>query len=247
VAKVPVIELQHGVIHDYHLGYSYPKNHFKKTYPDYLFVFGDFWKEAVDFPIKKEQIISVGYPYLESEAKKNLNIAKKKQIIFLSQPGIGEILSDFAIEVSKIKDLGYELVFKLHPIECDSWKEDYPDLTLSNINVIDTKEATLYRLFAESSVQVGVYSTAIYEGLTFDLQTFILDSRNVDFFDKVIETGYANKISTVKEFLASIKKQEQEKKKIDQEHFFKSKSIENIITKIEEIIERKQIIEEVLS
>jgi len=116
--EIPVVELQHGVISPYHLGYSFPgPKRAKRTFPDYLFAFGDFWKESMEFPIIPERIYSVGYPYLEDEAAHYAELKKEDQLLFISQGTIGKAMSQFAVALSKRKDFSPRIVYKLHPGE----------------------------------------------------------------------------------------------------------------------------------
>ena len=61
--------------------------------------------------------------------------------------------------------------------------------------VIDNSETPLYKLFAESSYQVGAFSTAIYEGLMFNCKTFILDVPGVEYLNDLINKNYVFKIN----------------------------------------------------
>ncbi|UJG44355.1 MAG: CDP-glycerol glycerophosphotransferase family protein [Candidatus Heimdallarchaeum endolithica] len=235
IKNIPVIELQHGVISKYHLGYSFESKGARKyTFPDYLFVFGDYWKKSVKFPIEQNKIISVGFPELEKKKEFYSNIQKKNQILFISQITVGEKLSKLAIELSKDNSIDYHIVYKLHPRESKKWAELYPHLKNSKIEII-SQEKNLYQLFAESKILVGVYSTAIYEGLNFGLKVFLLDSPGIEHVENLIEQGFAQKITN----LADLKEQINNplEKKIDYNYFFESDSIENIKKKIYEIID----------
>jgi hypothetical protein len=66
-------------------------------------------------------------------------------------------------------------VYKPHPGEVDRWREEYPWLVDAPVDVVGADGPPLHRLFAESRAQVGVYSTALYEGLRFGLETYLLD------------------------------------------------------------------------
>lgn len=236
--SIPVVELQHGVITPYHVGYSFPgPKRTKYTFPDYLFTFGDFWKESVEFPISKDQIYSVGYPFLEMEVKKYAKTEKMNQILFISQGTIGKEMSKFAFELSKREDLKYRIVYKLHPGEFGRWRKEYPWLNNSNIKVIED-EMPLYKLFAQSKVQIGVYSTAIYEGLYFGLKTFLLNLPGVEYMNQLIEDQYALLVSSVEEFMEITV--ENRVKNINTEKFFKTNSVNNIVAKINEIINYEQ-------
>ena len=233
--NIPVIEIQHGVITKYHIGYSYEKDSAKKiSFPDFLFTFGEYWRESVTYPIPKEKIINVGYPELEIRKQQYQDVKKKKQILFISQTTIGAKLSKFAVEISQIKDLDYKIVYKLHPFEFLSWKEDYPWLVQSNLEIVDHQGLNLYHLFAESEVLVGVYSTAIFEGLSFQLKTFLVNLTGIDYMDDLIKRGIATKIRKPEELFSKLS--DEKAAQFDTESFFKNNSINNIREELNKII-----------
>ena len=239
IKKIPVLELQHGVITRYHVGYSYEKKSEKKqTFPDYLLSFGEFWKKTVTYPIDKSKIFSVGYPEWERKKEELKNVKKKKQILFVSQKTIGFHLSKFASNLSKLRDLNYKIVYKLHPSECEDWRKNFPWLEESNMEVIDFDERDIYQLFAESEILIGVYSTAIFEGLSFGLRTFLYEAPGIEYMQQLLEEGIATKICNTEDFLEKIKKIKT--KKLDSEQFFRRDSFENIKDKIDDIIKIKQ-------
>ena len=130
---IKVIELQHGTISDYHLGYSYPlKTRLDgeiKYFPDQILTFGDYWINEDNCPISKEDIIPIGFPYFEAQSKDYMNIQPDEhQILFISQGVIGKYLSKLAYQLAdKSKD--FKIIYKLHPGEYETWKENYPELS----------------------------------------------------------------------------------------------------------------------
>ena len=214
---IEVIELQHGTISKYHLGYNYPNPYDKnlKYFPDKILSFGEYWKKIANYPIDNENIISLGFPYLDesiesyTDNKKNNN-----QILFISQGVIGKYLSDFAYNLAKelknSKDKGkYDIIYKLHPGEYSNWENNYKNLKkankLSNFTVIDTSEISLYELLSKSEYQVGVFSTAIYEGLLFNCKTILIDLPGVEYMDSLVDANYVKKIENPGEFIESIR------------------------------------------
>jgi len=173
--------------------------------------------------------LSTGYPFLEEEIKKYEGIQKKKQILFISQGTIGEMISKFAYELSQVKELNeYQIVFKLHPRDCVGWQDRYPWLLDTKIDVIDNAETSLYRLLAESTIQIGVYSTAIIEGLAFELETYLIDYPGIEILEPLIESGTAKKVKNVDEVTLHILDQSGSKK-FDRQRYFKSNAVPNII------------------
>jgi hypothetical protein len=233
-ANIPVVELQHGVIHPQHLGYSYPGERTKETFPDYLFTWGEFWNDAVNYPISNNRIISVGYPYLERRQEKYNNIDEENQILFLSQGNIGKKLSKKAVEMQNNNKINYNIVYKLHPGEYDKWRDSYPWLKNKNIRVIDSDNPPLYRLFSESKIQVGVGSTTLYEGLNFGLETYVFNLPGNHVVNYLIESGHATLINSVEELAHKIEKSTK-RNKIDTEYFFKSNAVKNTLENIDRI------------
>ena len=207
--NVEVIELQHGVITKYHLGYSYPNDRIESVayFPDKLLSFGDYWREIARYPIKKDNIISIGFPYLDKNTSKYLSIPENKnQILFISQGVIGKDLSKFAYDLAKVLS-NYNIIYKLHPGEYSTWK-NYNYLNkgqkLPNFEIVDNNEKPLYELFAESEYQIGVFSTAIYEGFVFGNKTFIVDLPGSEYLDDLVDNRYVIKVGSVEDIFDNI-------------------------------------------
>jgi len=94
---VPTIELQHGTINSRHPGYDFPNGIKKHSFPDYLFVWGDHWKQRANYPISAQNIVSVGYPYLNVQKERLKTDREKKGVVFISQGTIGHDLSKLAV------------------------------------------------------------------------------------------------------------------------------------------------------
>ena len=254
--NIEIIELQHGTISPYHLGYSYPENTRKldgeikeiEYFPDKILSFGDYWKNACPFPIDSENIISMGFPYFEENSKTYMKIAEDKnseeennqktgdkQILFISQGVIGKYLSELAYETaSNINEntnnnnaQKYNFIYKLHPGEYGTWKENYDYLTkavneFNNFTVIDKSEPPLYELFAKSHYQIGAFSTAIYEGLAFNCKTFIIDVPGVEYLDDLIDRDIVKKVKSSEELINYINNENISIQEYDKDYFFKN-------------------------
>ena len=234
--NITTIEFQHGLLSSLDLAYDFPMNVKLDVFPDYFFSFGKYWEELTRFPIPKENIKSVGFPYLESELKKYKD-EKSEKILFISSWAYGKDLSEFAIEFAKMSSK--EICYKLHPREYKIWKKEYRLKTTQNFTIIDHDEIPLYQLFAESSSIIGVYSTALYEGLMSGLNIFIVNLPGYDYMEEVIKMGYATLISNPTELNEELKKLNSNKaKKIDSNYFFKRDSIENQRKEIQKILNK---------
>lgn len=233
---IEVIELQHGTISDYHLGYSYPLKTRKdgeiRYFPDKILTFGDYWINDETCPISKDNVIPIGFPYFEAQSKDFINLKKKdKQILFISQGVIGKYLSKLALDLAeKLRD--YEIIYKLHPGEYETW-QNYPDLVeaskLDNVSIVDNSNTPLYQFFAESPYQIGAFSTAIYEGLMFNCRTFILDVPGIEYLKDLIDEGYVYKINDSKDLIDNL--ETFVPKDYDKNFFFKNLD-ENLLMKV---------------
>lgn len=244
--NIEIIELQHGTISPYHLGYSYPERSMKlnneireiEYFPDKILSFGDYWKNASYYPIDSDNIISMGFPYFEENSRTYMRMAEEKlnqesdnkQILFISQGVIGKYLSKLAYEIAENGNEDYQIIYKLHPGEYGTWRENYEYLNkaideFENFKVIDESQPPLYELFAKSHYQVGAFSTAIYEGLAFNCKTFIIDVPGVEYLDDLIEKDIVKKVKDSEELIDYIIKDETNEiqfMEYDKDFFFKN-------------------------
>ena len=202
--NIKTVELQHGTISRYHLGYNYPHcTKAIKCFPDELYVFGDYWKDAADYPIAKDKITAIGFKYFQNKISSYTKITKdEKQILFISQGVIGKGLSEYALSLAKELP-EYKIVYKLHPGEFARWKEEYAALEeaskLPNVKIVDTNEKTLYHYFAESDYQVGVFSTAIYEGIAFKCKTVLVELPGIEYMDDLVSKNIVHLVKNNEE------------------------------------------------
>lgn len=190
--SIPTIEIQHGMINPYHLGYSFPPPTKKTLFPDYFLSFGKIWENGVAMPINPQKIFPLGFPYIDGYRQKAKRIPKNKQIVFISQATIGKPLVEFAVQLSKAVSDDYKIIYKLHPGEFADWEKEYPSLVKSNIEILTEGQSNLYDILAQSEIQIGVYSTALYEGLMMNCKTFIVDLYGAESMRPLIQKGIAH-------------------------------------------------------
>lgn len=234
---IPVVELQHGGFGSDHLGYSYADGRTCTTFPDYLFVFGEFWRDSVEVPVPNANVYPVGYPYLEEEMQKYETVEESDKIIFISQGPKGDIISKFATAFAE-RNHEYDIIYKLHPGEYHRWRDEYPWLESAPLEVVDDDSVPLYKLFAESRVQVGVNSTALYEGLVFDLDTYILECQGTVSVRYLIEQDIATTVSSVDEFHKALD-QDNNGEGFKSDYIFKPDAINNISEASNDVLKRE--------
>lgn len=201
---VEVIEMQHGVITNYHLAYNFGETNKDLNYfPDKLLTFGPYWNNIIGLP-NQTKIETYGFGYLNKQLEYYSNVNKqKKQILFISQGTIGKQLAQKAYGIAKTMP-DYYFVYKLHPGEYSRWKNEYEALKkaskLNNFEVIDNNEKNLYSYLAESEFQVGVYSTAIFEGLALNCKTILINLPGIEYMEELIEKNYVMYAKDEKDF-----------------------------------------------
>lgn len=176
---IPVIDIQHGIMGDFepiwHKFKDKSKNH---VLPNYIFSFSKKLTLLNDV-ILKDKIMYVGYPFLEQKFNEYKDLVEKKHskkyILFVSQTNIGKKLFKIALDLAKILDdyPEYKILYKLHPYESQF---TYSCLEKHNFKIINNQNKDIYFYQAISDIQIGVYSTAIYEGVRFNLSTIIIEN-----------------------------------------------------------------------
>lgn len=194
--SIETVELQHGTFSQYHLGYSFPVGIEEiKYFPNKFFVWNAFWKDFIKLPIEHNNLIISPSIYMKKEKEKYEKLEKNKdQVVILSQ---GALSAQIAEEVLKYWNFfkTKQLKYKLHPSEYTTWKNNTYVNELRKYNNVEVLEdVDLYRLLATSEIQVGVFSTAIYEGLEFNCETILLDLPGIEYMQKLVETSYASMI-----------------------------------------------------
>lgn len=242
---IPIVELQHGTMHTAHAAYQFADRCGEiNQFPDYVFVFSEYWKKCAHLPIDNEHIKVTGYPYFERQLcqynKAGIKKEERINIIFVSQWTISRELTRLAADLCDLLDAAkYHIIYKLHPSEYEGWREQLPELLRDNIEVIDSRERNIYEYFSRCSIQVAVYSTAIYEGLGFNLMTYIYDIGHADTMDELCRQGYAIYVKSAEELYAYITAARMNSSKNIGKNFWELDSLKNICDEIDKLLENE--------
>ena len=174
---IRVVELQHGAISPFHLGYSYPGRPVVADQPDELWCFGSYWTNVADLPAGLRTAV-VGAPVLPAAGPKDPH-----RVVFLSQGTIGAELLHVADSVAK-EHPGLEVLYRLHPSERPS------DYTIPPGVQLSTGGSTL-DLLASATYQVGVSTTALFEGMALGCRTAVANLPGHEYLEPAIAQGYA--------------------------------------------------------
>lgn len=244
--KIPTVELQHGTItFDDPIEHKCYDNNICKNVSDYFFSFGKVHTDINYLTTKTANLKEVGYPFLEKKVKEKYKLPvglkkNKKYILIISQTIIGEEMSEFASKLADLlmEDDEYSIIFKFHPNEVD---RNYPNLEKKNIIQIKQKGEEIYKYQKFSYLQVGVYSTAIYEGIAFGIPTFILRGKSgSEESEKLL--SYMKKgvyfINDEKELYNSIQDKLNCPLKSDINKLWKQNSLKNIEQELENLLKK---------
>jgi hypothetical protein len=174
---IRVVELQHGAISPFHLGYSYPGRPAVADQPDELWCFGSYWTDVADLPAGMRTEV-IGATFLPTPGPKD-----PRRVVFLSQGTVGAELIHTADAVAK-QHPELDIIYRLHPSER---AEDY---TIPDGLQLSTGGSTL-DLLATATYQVGVSTTALFEGMALGCRTAVADLPGHEYLGPAIAKGHA--------------------------------------------------------
>jgi hypothetical protein len=227
---IETIEMQHGEISPFSIGYAYPENIKIHYFPSKLILWGRFWYDNSRIPLEEKNIFYVGFPFLDKEIDKYSNIKKdESRILFISQGKIGNLLTQIALEFAN-QNQNYKIVYRLHPSEVERWENLYPNLysfskNNNNLTVETQKNNPLHKSFAESKFVVGVNSTALIESLAAHCTLVLVDLPGIEYFQILIDKGLVKKVQNAKQ-LAQAVTEDNHMNSIDRDYFFERKKVQ---------------------
>ena len=184
--RIEVIEIQHGAFSKYHLGYSYNGKRSVAYFPDKFLAWNEFWRDLGALPLHIKDIDIYPFKFQDREVKKYDKVPRiKNQVVVLSQGNLTDRISKIILDnFNFFQDK--TIKYKLHPEEKNSFRDSRflaELLAKDNVELVDDD---LYKLLSSSEYQVGVYSTAIYEGLLFGLKTILCNTMFVEYMEELI-------------------------------------------------------------
>lgn len=210
--NVCVLEIQHGMVASDHIAYNYfikDINKYRQYLPDYFLTFGKYWSEIIELPVKR---LEIGHPYLEESL--NLYKREKQQVVlFVSSSLNAPKETQFVIALKKELDkLGYQLYFRIHPLDYDTYQMKYKDIIHAGI-LIDRDN--LYKVLSVTKYVIGEVSTVLYEALKFRTVIMGLETD----YSKGVNPDFVNVITTVDDVVKLIRYPVSSK--VDVEYFWK--------------------------
>lgn len=194
--NVSVVELQHGLIIQESLIYHFPnvQKDSLNYFPDQFYVWKDFSLISGVLPITN--IVENSYNHLEEMIMKYKNIEKENNLVLIaSQPFYSDVILEYVLNNAK-KMKNYNFVYKLHPMQFDSFFDSEfakELLNLENVKIVKNEES-IYYLLSKSRYVVGIYSTVLFESNMFGCKPLVLYSEYVSFSEILFQKKHAIKL-----------------------------------------------------
>jgi hypothetical protein len=202
---IQVHEFQHAAISPYSLGYSYPGRPHVPYSPDTLLCFGPFWTSAPELPANTKPVV-VGRTGALDVLLARAPPKRSRQVVVISQGVIGVELLQLAVRAARLAP-DYQFVFRRHPGEIEA------DLRaiLSRVGLecpanlaIVGSDPPFYDSLAESEVQVGVFSTGLFEGMLLGCRTIVADLSGSEAMETVVRRGDAMVVGSPEDLVATL-------------------------------------------
>ncbi|MEI2275635.1 hypothetical protein OHD16_26165 [Sphingobacterium sp. ML3W] len=179
--RIPIIELQHGIIYPLHPSYNtilFEKS--KKFKPDFVFTYGDKDKECLDSLnyVNKDNSFVVGsyglwkgknYTVIGDYLKSKLSINKKNVVIIATTNDIDE-LYQFSLKLISISNEFNLLLLPRH--ECKHLE------SRENVTILDIYKTNVFEVYKAADLLVSKSSTGALEALFMGIPCFLLEKEN---------------------------------------------------------------------
>ena len=208
--NITVFELQHGIVSDYHPGYSFPSKIDIPYLPNFLLIWNDFFASK---KIKTHfNCIINEFNYQNQMLLTKGSVKKGKVITVISQPTLSADLLKLALRISEI--FSYKVIFRLHPTEV-SLKNIYENqLKYTNIQISDLTD-DLYDQLLTSAICIGAYSTVIYESLVCSCFPIVFGELGYFHFSEYIKNNKMKYAQNIESIISIIKEYDDEKNSIN--------------------------------
>lgn len=220
---IKVVEIQHGVIGRYHLGYNFPVGAKVPYFPDAFITFGEYWSDGIDIPLEGDKIIPYGFPILNDAIEEYRQVPKGRKLVFVSQGTVGEKLSQVACDVAA--GSFYRVVYKLHSGEYERWEQDYPWLVeASRQGLIEVEHgadsSSIHKILSDAEYQCGVSSTALFEGMEIGCKTIIMNLSGAVYMEDLIRRGAVITADSASDVIDIVEKQRSPVRSVPAGYFF---------------------------
>ncbi len=175
---IPLIEIQHGIIHHSHPGYAYPTGLQLSHAPDHIVTFGSRFGEILEetSPYWAGRWTVGGHGWLQKRASEGAGGNLLRGVVFFSQPepDVQRQVDTLAAETRRQLPADVEVVLKPHPNERNT-DAVYGQAVAAGVRLAGVMDDS-YSLLAQCTVAVSVYSTVALEALAFPCVSAVVRS-----------------------------------------------------------------------
>jgi hypothetical protein len=242
--SIPTVDFQHSHISHINPIYNYPREcaqHPPPTLSDYILSFGNYWKDAYHLPVT---VLSAGFPYFDAASQKYLGRefpGREKNIIFIADEYSRATCAQVAVDLAALLP-DYTIYYKLRSNQYADWRQRHLGRLgeTKNIIVVDNDAVSLYEYFSRGTYQVGISSTAMFEGMSFGLIPFVLKTGLYEEMAPVYEGGYAFLVTSAEEIAELIRQGRAPNRSLTREQLFAPDSLRTIERLIGEVLEERR-------
>lgn len=194
-----IVEIQSGVFSKYSLQFSWPGSPAVDYLPNEILTWGEYFTHDIEHAANQK--ISVIGSTDEFNAVRDANLKRdSKQVVFLTQPLVGNDILAAAIEFARIKP-NLNVIVKMHP------RNDLEEFTRiieaaggapKNLSLMQSQRSSL-EVIAESEVAVGAFSTALIEAAGLGTKVAILRLPGWQHLAPLVDGGYASAFDNAQE------------------------------------------------
>jgi hypothetical protein len=203
-----VIDLQHGMMSHLHASYDVPEGIRPHYRPDAILLFGKHWGHAARHAPGVKLIVA-GAPHIRAsidEVRRQLLGERRPEVLFLSQPAICDELLSFALEFSKLPGAP-KVLYRTHPGDrIASVEKAIRAANAMNVELVAGGGGIrTLSLQGEAKYQVGVFSTALLEGVALGCITFVAPLPGWAYMEQHIEAGHMRLVVNPQNLLEAIR------------------------------------------
>lgn len=235
--KIPVIELQHGVVKN-HIEYWFDDDTKEYEYvPDYFLLYGEAHKQWIKLPVQ-EKILMGGYTHQAKRLKEVQSIVTDDKLIVV-YPKLSAVFEE---EICKMADIltskGYRIVVKMHPGEAVRYRTLYPLISSDkNVEIITDQSKDVYYWLKKGAHHVMASSTVGLEAMKIDTANVYISlhtehAQTKPLLDWNVAVGY----DTAEELVELITSPDKPDKKQIALSLWSENANDNIVNAIKEII-----------
>ncbi len=177
-SKVPVLELQHGIVTEQHRAYNFSKNYGNVFFPDFFLGYGSHFNDVVSKGnvVNKSQTLDYGYSFLY-EANKCLKVSSKMSFYLNEYDKVICITGQLEDTDNKLLDLINESVdkFPSYLFIYKPRKKSNKVLFKAKNNFIKWEDVNTYLLLKYCDYHLTIYSTCALESIALGTPTISID------------------------------------------------------------------------